>query len=117
MKITVSILKSLILKLENELFFYEEYSDLLNKKRIEIAKKYYVGLKISEFLESLRESEKTRDEIVYEYRQISQEKIPGTSLTLGDVFVINEEDITPDNIKYGLRICKDQKIKRAIYHE
>jgi len=90
MKITVNILKSLILKLENELLFFEENTRFLSKQRIEIAKKYYVGLKINEFLESIKESEKNIEEIKNEYKKFSEEKIPDTNLTFSEVFVINE---------------------------
>ncbi|MBQ8215405.1 MAG: hypothetical protein IJZ33_04005 [Clostridia bacterium] len=109
MKITVNILKSLILKLENELLFFEENTNFLNKRKIEIAKKYYVGLKINNFLEMLKESEKNIDEIKLEYQKFSKEEIPETNLTFADVFVLNEEETTPETIAYGLRICKDQK--------
>lgn len=109
MKITVNILKSLILKLENELFLFEENSNILKNRRHEIAKKYYVGLKINEFLESIRESSKTLEEIRAEYDKFSEEKIPDTNLTFGDVFIINEAETTTETFAYGLRICKDNK--------
>jgi len=109
MKITVNILKSLILKLENELLFFEENTRFLSKQRIEIAKKYYVGLKINEFLESIKESEKNIEEIKNEYKKFSEEKIPDTNLTFSEVFVINEDETTDETISYGLRICKDNK--------
>ena len=109
MKITVNILKSLILKLENELLFFEENTKFLSARKIEIAKKYYVGLKINEFLESIKESEKNLDEIRLEYQTFSKGEIPDTNLTFADVFVLNEEETTTETIAYGLRICKDQK--------
>lgn len=107
--ITVNILKSLILKLENELLFFEENTRFLTKRKIEIAKEYYVGLKIKEFLDSLKESEKMIEDIKLEYQKFSKEKIPNSNLTFGEVFVINEEETTAENIAYGLRICKDNK--------
>lgn len=58
MKITVNILKSLILKLESELLFFEENTKFLTKRKLEVAKEYYVGLKIKNFLDSLKEQEK-----------------------------------------------------------
>ena len=109
MKITVNILKSLILKLENELLFFEENTNFLRKRKIEIAKEYYVGLKIKKFLDSLKEPAKTIEDIKSEYQKFSKEKIPESSLTFGDVFVLNEEETTAENIAYGLRICKDNK--------
>lgn len=109
MEFTVNILKSLILKLENELLFFEENTRFLNKRKIEVAKEYYVGLKIKEFLDSLKESEKTIDDIKLEYQKFAEERIPDTNLTFGEVFVINEEETTSENIAYGLRICKDNK--------
>lgn len=109
MKFTVNILKSLILKLENELLFFEENTNFLKKRKMEIAKEYYVGLKIKSFLDSLKESEKTIDDIISDYKNFSSEKIPDSNLTFGDVFVINEDETTADNIAYGLRICKDNK--------
>ena len=107
--VTVNILKSLILKLENELLFFEENTQFLSKRKMEIAKEYYVGLKIKEFLDSLMESKKTLDDIKHEYQKFSKEKIPDTNLTFGEVFVINEEETTTESIAYGLRICKDNK--------
>ena len=107
MKITVHILKSLILKHENELLFFEENTNFLKKRKIEIAKKYYVGLKIRSFLDSLKG--KTIDDIKSEYKSFAREKIPNSNFTVGDVFVIIEEETTSENIAYGLRICKDNK--------
>ena len=109
MKIRVNILKSLILKLENELLFFEENTKFLNKRKMEISKKYYVGLKINKFLESIRESKQPVDDIKTEYKKIAKEKIPDTNLTIGEVFVINEAETTAENIAYGLRICKDNE--------
>ncbi len=107
MEIRVHILKNLILQLENELLFFEENTKFLKKRRLEISKKYYVGLKINQFLESISDSDKTMDEIILEYQKFSEEKILDTNLTFGDVFVINENDSTAENIAYGLAICKD----------
>lgn len=109
MKITVNILKSLILKLENELLFFQENTNFLKKRKMEIAKEYYVGLKIKSFLDALKEQEKTLDDIRTEYQKFSNKKIPDSSLTFGDVFIINEDKTTTENIAYGLRICKDNK--------
>lgn len=109
MKITVNILKSLILKLENELFLFEENSNILKNRRHEIAKKYYVGLKINDFLESIKDSGKTLEEIRVEYNKLSEQKIPDTNLTIGDVFIINEAETTTETFAYGLIICKDNK--------
>jgi hypothetical protein len=109
MKITVNILKSLILKLESELLFFEENTKFLTKRKLEVAKEYYVGLKIKNFLDSLKEQEKTLDGIREEYQKFSKEKIPESNLTFGDVFIINEEETTAENIAYGLLICKDNK--------
>lgn len=109
MEITVNILKSLILKLESELLFFEENTKFLKKRKLEIAKEYYVGLKIRNFLDSLKEQEKSLDGIRTEYQKFSKEKIPESNLTFGDVFIINEEETTAENIAYGLRICKDNK--------
>lgn len=109
MKITVNILKSLILKLESELLFFEENTKFLQKRKLEIAKEYYVGLKIKNFLDLLKEQEKTLDDIKSEYQKFSNEKIPESNLTFGDVFIINEEETTAEHIAYGLRICKDHK--------
>lgn len=109
MKITVNILKSFILKLENELLFFEENTNFLKKRKMEIAKEYYVGLKIKSFLDSLKESEKTVDDIKSEYKNFSSQQIPDSNLTFGDVFAINEEETTSEHIAYGLRVCKDNK--------
>lgn len=109
MKITVNILKSLILKLENELLFFQENTNFLKKRKMEIAKEYYVGLKIKSFLDALIEQERTLDDIRTEYQKFSNEKIPDSSLTFGDVFIINEDKTTTETIAYGLRICKDNK--------
>lgn len=109
MKITVNILKSLILKLESELLFFEENTKFLTKRKLEVAKEYYVGLKIKNFLDSLKEQEKTLDGIREEYQKFSKEKIPESNLTFGDVFIINEKETTAENIAYGLLICKDNK--------
>ena len=109
MTFTVNILKSLILKLENELLFFEENTKFLANRRMELAKEYYVGLKINNFLESVKKTAQTIDDIKTQYQKFSEEKIPNTNLTFGEVFVINEEETTTENIAYGLRICKDNK--------
>lgn len=109
MIITVNILRRLILKMENELFFFKESSKFLRERKTEIAKKYYVGLKISEFLESIKESKKTIEDVRNEYQEFSKKKIPDTNLTFGEVFIINEEESTTEIIAYGLRICKDNE--------
>lgn len=109
MKIMVNILKSLILKLENELLFFEENSKYLLKRKMEIAREYFIGLKIANFLESLKESAKTVDDIKIEYEKFSKEIIPNSNLTFGEVFVIFEEDTTVDTISYGILTCKDSK--------
>ena len=109
MKITVNILRNLILKFENELLFFEENTKFLRKRKAEIAKEYYVGLKIKNFLDSLKEPKKTIEDIKCEYQKFSEEKILESNLTFGDVFVINEEETTTENIAYGLRICRDHK--------
>lgn len=107
MTIAVNILKRLILKLETELLFFKENTRFLTKRKMEISRKHYIGLKINEFLESIKE--KTLEEMKIEYQKFSQEKIPDTNMTFGEVFVINEEETTPETIAYGLRICKDNE--------
>lgn len=109
MRISVNILKSLILKFESELFFFEENTKLLTKQRMEITKKYYVGLKINEFLESVKETDKSIEEIKLEYQKFAEGKILDTNLTFGDVFMLNEEETTTEKIAYGLKICKDNE--------
>lgn len=108
MRIRVHILKNLILKLENELLFFEENTKFLSERKKNILKEYYVGLKINEFLESIKET-KTTEEIRLEYQKFAEKKILDTTLTFGDVFVIDEEATTNDILAYGLRICKDNK--------
>ena len=93
MKFRVNILKNLILKLENELLFFEENTKFLKRRQIEISKKYYVGLKIGEFLESIRELKGTIDEIKVEYQKFSQEKILDSSLTF---YLYNDLDQMDD---------------------
>lgn len=109
MKYRVNVLKNLILKLENELFFFEENTKLLQQRKFEISKKYNVGLKIGEFLDSIKDSKGTLDDIKSEYEKFSQQKISNSNLTFGDVFVINDQETSSEKIAYGLRICKDNE--------
>ena len=109
MDFTVNILKNLILKLENEKLLFEENTRFLSKRKIEVAKEYYVGLRIKQFLESLKKKDQTVEDIKIAYQEFSEEDIPGTNLKMGEVFVVNYEETTIDNIAYGLRICKDNK--------
>ena len=109
MKIKVNILKSLILKLENELLFHESNTQFLAKRELDITEEYYVGLQIYRFLEEITEKAQSMEEVLALYQEFANKKMPKSTRTFGDIFILNEDDSTIDNISYGLRICKDHK--------
>ena len=109
MKIKVNILKSLILKLENELLFHESNTKFLAKRELDITEEYYVGLQIYRFLAEITEKAQSMEEVLALYQEFAKKKMPKSTRTFGDIFILNEDDSTIDNISYGLRICKDHK--------
>ena len=105
MKIQISILKALILKLENEQNLYlDNYRNMISKAK-KARDKYKVGLRINEFLQQISTSS-SLEEAKEKYANFKQESI-NDKIKFEDIFELDINSYNSDKVLYLIKISND----------